>query len=177
MKKRSLLLVVIVIFILGCQPSEEAIQKALSETQAAMATNTPVADLPTYLEKYKLAAQAYGDFYINYVILSAKIVNAVAKHSYDPSIKLEWDVASENLISAAKNLDSIEPVPQEAQQLDDYLSSLLEADQANVTSTDYFVSHPSDANLNKITEQIKKRGALMELIMSEQKKLGWDSKW
>ncbi len=115
MKKFFPLFLIAFLFVAGCQPSENAVNTAAAQTQAAIptVTPTPVYGANEYMQEIVPLFMAYNDAY---KILLVYLQTATANPA--PSWVDDYKSATNELQATADELSSLTPPTKEVEMLD-----------------------------------------------------------
>ncbi|NOT05773.1 MAG: hypothetical protein HOP27_14355 [Anaerolineales bacterium] len=204
MKKLSALFLIAIIFITGCQPSENAIQTAIVQTQNVntpfpKSTNTPIATFtpsptntlhPTNTLQTPLSISD-SNLTFEYLDKYGHIINGFADALDELTIKHNEMVDNNDLYSdqtwrfqvefilgklerSANEMESIESVPQQVIQVDNILDQVASETKRLVLNYRQLLDWDVSAN-DKVLENIDKLIDLSEQLIAETEKIPTDT--
>jgi hypothetical protein len=161
---------IFVIFLSGCQSSDMAIQIAIKKTQLASPSNTPTANLQSYMVKF---SPVWENFKLDFVDFG----EVIGKPSDDIYLLNSTDWRSElrgkieKLKISSKELRSIKPVPEEAMIMDGYLNSLADELDLLISNVNIFLEDPWNNSLDEVSKDFDKIDIISNKIFQEEEKL------
>ena len=168
------------ILLAACGPSPEAIETAITQTQVAEVTKTPIptntkAKTPTpdiharqeylvalqplmveWLAEYSKFQQALDDFQNDILLIN------------DEDWHLETKKALANMTTAAKKMEALPPPPLELKKLNEHLLGIVESTKALEQNWNLMISNPNDATYSdKTSAAVNETQEYFSLIIEE----------